>query len=121
MFLFYNIYKIIILPLIILKKEKYIKEKGIKTIRSHASDFINTKLAPANSLNDDKQTPMKNHPVFVATHACACCCRPCLFKGHYISKNKELNNNEQEYILNLSMKWKGIELKKYKISYFCLL
>ncbi|MBS5861966.1 MAG: DUF4186 family protein [Firmicutes bacterium] len=49
------------------------------------------------------------------------CLKPCLFKWHYISKNKELNNNEQEYILNLLMKWIGIELKKIQISYFCLL
>ena len=93
------------------KKElNYIKEKGMDTIKSHAIDFINQKLAPANPLNDGKQTPMKNHPVFIAMHACACCCRTCLYKWHNIPKNKELNNKEKEYILNLLMTWIKKEL-----------
>ena len=93
------------------KDIKYIKEKGMEAIKRHAVDFINTKLAPANPLNDGKQTPMKNHPVFIAMHACACCCRSCLYKWHHIPKNIELNNSEKEYILNLLIKWIEIELK----------
>ena len=92
------------------KELNYIKEKGMDTIKSHAIDFINQKLAPANPLNDGKQTPMKNHPVFIAMHACACCCRTCLYKWHNIPKNKELNNKEKEYILNLLMTWIKKEL-----------
>ena len=92
------------------KELNYIKEKGMDTIKSHAIDFINQKLAPANPLNDGKQTPMKNHPVFISMHACACCCRSCLYKWHNISKNKELNNKEKEYILNLLMTWIKKEL-----------
>ena len=92
------------------KELNYIKEKGMDTIKSHAIDFINQKLAPANPLNDGKQTPMKNHPVFIAMHACACCCRSCLYKWHNIPKNKELNNKEKEYILNLLMTWIKKEL-----------
>lgn len=88
----------------------HLKEKGMDTIKSHAIDFINQKLAPANPLNDGKQTPMKNHPVFIAMHACACCCRSCLYKWHNIPKNKELNNKEKEYILNLLMTWIKKEL-----------
>ena len=52
---------------------KYIAGKGIETIRRHCEDFIRTRLAPANPLNDGKQTPMRGHPVFVAQNACACC------------------------------------------------
>ncbi len=92
------------------KELNYIKEKGMDTIKSHAIDFINQKLAPANPLNDGKQTPMKNHPVFISMHACACCCRTCLYKWHNIPKNKELNNKEKEYILNLLMTWIKKEL-----------
>ena len=73
-------------------------------------DFINEKLGPASPQNDGKQTPMKNHPVFIAMHACACCCRSCLYKWHHISKNKELTNEEKEYILNLLMLWIEREL-----------
>ena len=93
-----------------IKEINYIKEKGMDKIKSHAIDFINEKLAPANPKNDGKQTPMKNHPVFIAMHACACCCRSCLYKWHHISKNKELTNEEKEYILNLLMLWIEKEL-----------
>ena len=47
----------------------YIDEKGMDTVRRHAEDFIEKKLAPAYPENDGKQTPMKNHPVFIAQHA----------------------------------------------------
>ena len=55
------------------KDRAYIEEKGLETIRSHAVDFVRTRLAPSFIPNDGKQTPMRGHPVFVAQHACACC------------------------------------------------
>lgn len=62
------------------KDIKYVQEKGIDTIEKHAADFVRTRLAPADIPNDGKQTPMRGHPVFLAQHACACCCRGCLNK-----------------------------------------
>lgn len=87
------------------KDKKYIDEKGINTIKSHAYDFINKRLAPSNIPNDGKQTPMYGHPVFIAQHATATCCRSCLYKWHRISQNKKLTLEEQEYIVNLIMCW----------------
>jgi len=55
------------------KDRQYINDKGITTIRSHADDFITSRLAPPNPKNDGKQTPMKGHPVFIAQHATATC------------------------------------------------
>lgn len=83
----------------------YIKEKGVLKLKEHAYDFINKRLAPATIPNDGKQTPMKGHPVFIAQHACACCCRGCLEKWHKIPKGKELTNKEIDYIVNLLMLW----------------
>ena len=58
------------------KMKDYVKEKGIDKIKSDAYDLIEKRLAPANPLNDGKQTPMRQvHPVFIAQHACGCCCR----------------------------------------------
>ena len=94
------------------KDKLYIKEKGINTIQKHAIDFIDNRLASANIPNDGKQTPMKGHPVFIAQHATATCCRECLYKWHHISKNKELNNKEKIYILNIIMTWIKNEYKK---------
>ena len=87
------------------KDEKYIQEKGMDTIQKHAEDFIRTRLAPKEIPNDGKQTPMSGHPVFIAQHACACCCRGCLNKWYHIPKDRELTENEQERIVKLLMVW----------------
>lgn len=83
----------------------YINEKGFDTIKSHAYDFISKRLAPEVILNDGKQTPMRGHPVFIAQHATATCCRSCLYKWHKIKPDKELNYNEINYIVKLIMLW----------------
>ena len=87
------------------KDKKYIEEKGIDTIRSHAADFISKRLAPAFPENDGKQTPMRGHPVFVAQHACACCCRGCLNKWYKVKKDTPLTEIQQKKIVNLLMAW----------------
>ena len=73
------------------KEKLYVKEKGLETIKEHAYDFINKRLAPSFILNDGKQTPMKGHPVFIAQHATATCCRNCLYKWYKIPKNRQLS------------------------------
>lgn len=90
----------------------YIDKIGMDKIREHAYEFINKRIKPAFILNDGKQTPMKGHPVFLAQHACACCCRSCLEKWHHIPKGRELTNEEVEYIVNLIMCWIKKEYKK---------
>ena len=84
---------------------RYIDEKGLGAIRSHAEDFIRKRLSPAEIPNDGKQTPMRGHPVFKAQHACACCCRGCLEKWYHVPKGRELTESEQERIVNLLMAW----------------
>ncbi len=69
------------------KDFEYLNVKGIDTIKSHAYDFVNKHLKDINTFNDGKQTPMKGHPVFIAQHATATCCRECLNKWHHIEKN----------------------------------
>jgi hypothetical protein len=60
------------------------------TLRLHARDLIARRLAPAEPRNDGKQTPYRGHPVFVAQHATATCCRTCLERWHQIPKGREL-------------------------------
>lgn len=95
----------------------YINDKGLDEIKKHANGFINKRLAPAIIPNDGKQTPMKGHPVFIAQHACACCCRGCLEKWHKIPKNKNLTSKEVDYIINLLMLWIKKELQEEKWNY----
>lgn len=94
----------------------YINDKGMDTIEKHAYDFINNRLKPRNIPNDGKQTPMKGHPIFIAQHACACCCRGCLEKWHKIPKDKELTDEEVTYIVSLLMKWVKQEYNKCQVS-----
>ncbi len=93
----------------------YIANKGLLKIEEHAYDFVRKRLAPKVILNDGKQTPMKGHPVFVSQHATACCCRSCLYKWHRIPMNKELNEEEIEYIVKIIMAWIKKEYSKNKI------
>ena len=84
----------------------YVSLKGINKIKSDAYFFIENRLKDKFPKNDGKQTPMKQvHPVFIAQHACACCCRGCLYKWHHIEKGKELSEDEIDYIVNLLLKW----------------
>jgi len=98
-------------------KEKdiiYVKEKGMDEIKEHAYDFIEKRLSKEVILNDGKQTPMRGHPVFIAQHATATCCRGCLYKWHNICKNKELTKKEQDYIVSIIMEWIVRQLDKGK-------
>ena len=93
------------------KERLYVREKGMEVIREHCREIIKKRLAPANPLNDGKQTPMKGHPVFRAQHACACCCRGCLNKWYNVLLNRELTNAQIEKIVNLLTAWIENEMK----------
>ena len=77
------------------KDKKYIEEKGIDTI--------------------GKQTPMRGHPVFIAQHATACCCRGCLEKWYHIPKGRLLTEKEIDYIVDIIMKWINNEMNRKDI------
>lgn len=85
--------------------KKYINDKGLDIIESHAYDFIKKRLAPSIVPNDGKQTPMKGHPVFIAQHATATCCRTCLYKWHKIKSGVNLSSEQIDYIVKLIMAW----------------
>ncbi len=85
----------------------YLQDKGQALVLKHATDFVATRLAPAYIANDGKQTPMRGHPVFVAQHATATCCRACLQKWHMIPKGFALSEAEQAYVLKVLARWLG--------------
>ena len=84
---------------------QYIRDKGIDTIRQHAIDFISERIAPQHPKNDGKQTPMKGHPVFVAQHATATCCRGCIQKWYGIKKGEALSDHQIQFLVELIMRW----------------
>ena len=79
------------------RERAYLAERGMPTIRAHAADFVARRLAPAAPRNDGKQTPFRGHPVFVAQHATATCCRGCLAKWHLIAQGRDLTAEEQAH------------------------
>jgi uncharacterized protein DUF4186 len=83
----------------------YLERKGTAVVLQHAVDFIGKRLAPAHPSNDGKQTPWRGHPVFVAQHATATCCRGCLEKWHRIPKGREMTEPEQRYAVQIIEAW----------------
>ncbi len=80
-------------------------DKGLGVIREHAVEFITKRIASAFPEKDGKQTPWKGHPVFVAQHATATCCRACIQKWHGIEKGRALTEEEIEFLVGLIVKW----------------
>jgi hypothetical protein len=84
---------------------EYLNKSGLDKIRTHAWDFILTRLAAALPEKDGRQTPFQGHPVFKAQHATATCCRGCLQKWYGIEKGRPLSAGEVEMIVAQIMKW----------------
>lgn len=74
-------------------------------VLSHARDFIASRLAPALPAKDGKQTPWRGHPVFVAQHATATCCRGCLEKWYGIPCGVALTAAQQAFIVPMIAPW----------------
>jgi hypothetical protein len=89
------------------KERAYLDEKTLAVVLEHGRRFITERLAPAAPRNDGRQTPMRGHPVFVAQHATATCCRKCLAKWHYIAQGEPLRHEEIEYVLEVIERWLG--------------
>lgn len=83
----------------------YLVQKGLPLILQHAHDFIEKRLAPAHPKNDGKQTPFRGHPVFVAQHATATCCRSCLAKWHNIPSGRALSDDEHAHVIAVLERW----------------
>ena len=87
------------------KELEYLRRKGLPIVLEHAADFIEKRLAPASPPNDGKQTPMRHHPVFIAQHATATCCRTCLERWHEIPKGDALDAEQQAYAVDVICRW----------------
>ena len=54
---------------------------------------------------------MRGHPVFIAQHATATCCRGCLWKWHRIEKGRPLTEDEIDFVVELVMGWIGGQIQ----------
>ena len=91
---------------------EYIQKVGMVKIESHCDGFIEKNLNKIDNTKDGKQTPMKGHPVFIAQHATATCCRKCMEKWHNIPQQQELTEKEKNFIKALILSWIEKELNR---------
>ncbi len=87
------------------RERDYMRARGKETVLMHARAFVAQRLAPARPANDGKQTPFRGHPVFVAQHATATCCRGCLSKWHGIPAGRPLTADEQGHVVAAIERW----------------
>jgi len=92
------------------REREMVQRLGPLTIRRHAVDLISARLAPAVPAKDGKQTPYRGHPVFVAQHATATCCRGCLARWHGIGKGAPLTEQQQMLVVDTIARWIEREL-----------
>jgi hypothetical protein len=84
--------------------------RGMEAVREHARELLTARVAPAAPRNDGKQTPYRGHPVFVAQHATATCCRTCLERWHGIPKGRALTDDELDYAVDVICRWTEADL-----------
>ncbi len=87
------------------KEKAYLEEKTLPVVLDHGRQFILDRLAPPQPKNDGRQTPMRGHPIFIAQHATAACCRGCLAKWHRIPTGKPLSEEQIDYVLDVIRRW----------------
>ena len=83
----------------------YLDSKGVDTVLAHARDLLSRRLAPAEPKNDGKQTPFRGHPVFVAQHATATCCRGCVEKFYDIPRGRAMTDVELDHAVSAIARW----------------
>jgi hypothetical protein len=88
-----------------INEQRYLQEKTLPLILQHAQEFLLERIASERPKNDGKQTPMRGHPIFVAQHATATCCRRCLNKWHFIAQGTALNDEQIDYIVTILKRW----------------
>lgn len=87
------------------RERAYLQTWGLPHVMKQAADLIRRRVAPEVIPNDGRQTPWRNHPVFVAQHATATCCRGCLEKTHGIAKGHALTDEELQHVLAAIERW----------------
>ena len=83
----------------------YVARTGWQTLAAQAAKIVRDRLSPASPPNDGRQTPMRGHPVFLAQHATATCCRGCLAKWHGIPAGRALSDAETARIVAILLAW----------------
>jgi hypothetical protein len=87
------------------KELAYLQTWGLPHVMKQAADLLRKRVGPAVIANDGRQTPWRNHPVFVAQHATGTCCRGCIFKTYDIAAGHSLTEEELALLLSAIERW----------------
>jgi hypothetical protein len=87
------------------REVSYLREKSLAVVLEHGRRFVVERLAHAEPKSDGRQTPMRGHPIFIAQHATATCCRGCLAQWHRIAQGWPLTPEQIEYIIAVLAQW----------------
>ena len=97
------------------------KDKDVLALIKYTADedklekvLENPQVIKTPVVRNGKQTPTKGHPVFIAQHATATCCRECIRKWHKMQPGKELSKVQQDYLVDVIMTWIEKELARAK-------
>jgi len=70
--------------------------QGELAMRQFAESRVAVCLAPADPENDGHQTPLSGHPVFLAQHATATCCRTCMNHWWRVPMHRALSDSQKQ-------------------------
>lgn len=87
------------------REARVLADKSLSVVCEQARQIVRQRLGAAIPRRDGRQTPWRGHPVFVAQHATATCCRGCLEKWHFIGRGQPLTNDQVDYIVAVIRQW----------------
>ncbi|MXZ20559.1 MAG: DUF4186 family protein [Caldilineaceae bacterium SB0665_bin_25] len=86
---------------------KHAEGQGLVGLRQGVQNRLRSCLRKPSSENswDGRQTPLKGRVIYYAQHATATCCRKCAEIWHGFDREKQLTDDEFEYMSELVMKY----------------
>ncbi len=84
-----------------LRAINHARRKGKVKIKIAVEKRIRKYIADVNSPFDGRQTPHEGNIIFYAQHATASCCRKCIEYWHNIPQNRNLTEDEIQYMTDL--------------------
>ncbi len=86
------------------RERRIIFDKGLDGIEKDTYQILDKRIRKLAS-NDGRQTPWNGHPVFVAQHGTAICCRGCMEKWYGVGRDIVLSERELWFFVDLIMEW----------------
>ena len=83
----------------------------VRLSRSNFRSRFHLKAQDKQYIREKGWNTVRGHPVFIAQHATACCCRGCLAKWHGIPQGVPLSAEQQVYIVGMLMSWMRREME----------